>query len=278
MEAVSGKKKLRIQKYPDTCGRGLEVLSLSCIVIMQNQLLSYIQVNSVLNWKTKGQRRMLMTKLTQAKKKKTYTNPTRGKYYCTLGQQSTGFIIINTVYLHAVFGSLHRSMAFSASSLSSCFQPALLKKVTSSHQICNSSLKKANTWSSSSTTAGHASAAAAANTAHATTGTTRVSTVNTWYLIIWLEAWIVWVLTGIWVIVLSRENINNGRLRVKVKGFYTGAYALWSLVHLWMKTREERMVIQIRRKKWEWSRHTRPDGWSRSPLVSPAFWPGSFPV
>ena len=50
------------------------------------------------------------------------------------------------------------------------------------------------------------------------------------------------------------------------------------LVHLWMKTREERMVIQIRRKKWEWSRHTRPDGWSRGPLVSLAFWPGSFPV
>jgi len=68
-------------------------------------------------------------------------------------------------------------------------------------------------------------------------------------LIIWLEARIIWDLTGIRVIVLARENINIGRLHIKGKALYTGVYAFWSLVHLWMKTHEERMVIEIRRKK-----------------------------
>ena len=31
--AVSGKKKLRIQKYPDTCGRGLSFLSTENILV-----------------------------------------------------------------------------------------------------------------------------------------------------------------------------------------------------------------------------------------------------
>ena len=107
----------------------------------------------------------------------------------------------STACSSSVFVSLYRSMAYSASSLTRCFESVLLKIVTFSHQICDSPLKKAHTRSSTATvgqgSVAAGTAAAAATTAHATTGTTHVSTANTWNLIIWFEARIMRDLTGI---------------------------------------------------------------------------------
>ena len=42
---VSGKKKLRIQKYPDTCGRGLKILSLDGIPKIYQRSFDNIKVS-----------------------------------------------------------------------------------------------------------------------------------------------------------------------------------------------------------------------------------------